>query len=422
MARSRSGRRSDGVRVAVAVALALAGLGAMAAPVPASASSAAAGRPAAGRPAAAWARYVDAPASRDVRPVRVLSSAGDVTSPGGALGHGVATLTATAPPVWPGGTTATASSYHAPNTGDNGQPRSYVPGNAIDGNTDTFWNDATPATYPATLTITAPSAVSLPGITVLSNSDGVPVDYTVSTWNGTAWVTQATVTGNSAIEREVPFPQPVSTTQVEITVTQDQNTPQGEYTRINEVYPGLVPPAPSVTLDFGKDVVGYPPTWPITSDPTAGSRPPRSTTTRSRSSTTPCGGPSTAAGAVSHPQDGNGLAVIAGVASPSRAASALSYLAKATAQPYGNAFMDNDSLVSDGSQRVYAFTSFPEIEARFTTGQAASALDEIGRLYGWMNSHDPGLTDWEGIGAGGSMYEGASRPRRTAGPPESFPS
>jgi hypothetical protein len=70
--------------------------------------------------------------------------------------------------------------------------------------------------------------------------------------------------------------------------------------------------------------------------------------------------------------------------------------------------MDNDSLVSDGTQRVYAFTSFPEIEARFlTTGQSGSALDEIDRLYGWMDDHDPGITDWEGIGAGGSMYEGA---------------
>jgi len=651
-----------------------------------------------------------------------------VTDPGGALGHGVATLTATAPPVWPGGTTASASSYHAPNTGDNGQPRSYVPGNAIDGDTGTFWNDATPATYPATLTITAPSAVSLPGITVLSNSDGVPVDYTVSTWNGTAWVTQAAVTGNSAIEREVPFPQPVSTTQVEITVTQDQNTPQGEYTRVNEVYPGLVPPAPSVTLDFGQDVVGYPrlrldgasandpglelafsettqyltdvsdftrsdngdtitpgtdqvavpatpETWtdshgcahgtqvcddglhgfrylkitlaalasdapytandgtvrisgvsldftaylgtpstykgwflssdnqlnqywygasytnelvtdtfrPSDVDPRNADNPgldgklvlfdgakrdrdpydgdiavsgltdylthdigaaprdvladladhqrsdgwippasindytlplfdypmwwavdsweyvlysgdlgyartyypnlvklldtwepsvtdanglldkgmngtggygdyaflPRSgevtyynalyvlalkdaaalagslghtadaaawaqrAQTVSAAINARLWDPSVGAyldsdtGAVAHPQDGNGLAVIAGVASPSRAASALGYLARATAQPYGNAFMDNDSLVSDGSQRVYAFTSFPEIEARFTSGQAASALDEIGRLYGWMNSHDPGLTDWEGIGAGGSMYEGA---------------
>ncbi|HEX9336160.1 MAG TPA: alpha-L-rhamnosidase C-terminal domain-containing protein, partial [Pseudonocardiaceae bacterium] len=35
-----------------------------------------------------------------------------------------------------------------------------------------------------------------------------------------------------------------------------------------------------------------------------------------------------------------------------------------------------------------------------------SAIDEIKRLYGWMATHDPGTTDWEGIGTGGSMFEG----------------
>lgn len=113
-------------------------------------------------------------------------------------------------------------------------------------------------------------------------------------------------------------------------------------------------------------------------------------------------------GPVSHPQDGNGIAIIAGVADQSRATSVLDYLAQTTETPYGNAFMDNDSLVSDGDQRVYAFTSFPEIEARFTTpGQSASALNEIDRLYGWMYTHDPGITDWEGISTGGTPYEGA---------------
>jgi len=112
-----------------------------------------------------------------------------------------------------------------------------------------------------------------------------------------------------------------------------------------------------------------------------------------------------AVGAVRHGQDGNGLAIVAGVADPSRATSALNYLAQHTAQPYGNAFMDNDTLVGDGSQRVYAFTSYPEIRARFLAGQADSAIDEIRRLYGWMAAHDPGITSWEGIGPGGSMYE-----------------
>jgi hypothetical protein len=114
-----------------------------------------------------------------------------------------------------------------------------------------------------------------------------------------------------------------------------------------------------------------------------------------------------ATGAVRHAQDGNGYAVLAGVATPAQATSALDYLDAHTSTPYGNSFMDNDTLVPDGTQRVYAFTSYPEIESRFLTGAADSAIDEIKRMYGWMASHDPGPTDWEGIGANGSMYEGA---------------
>jgi hypothetical protein len=113
-----------------------------------------------------------------------------------------------------------------------------------------------------------------------------------------------------------------------------------------------------------------------------------------------------AVGAVRHGQDGNGYAILAGVAPADRATSALNYLSAATRTPYGNAFMDNTTLVPDGNQRVYAFTSFPEITARFMSGAADSAIEEIKRLYGWMATHGPG-TDWEGIGAGGSQYEGA---------------
>ena len=87
---------------------------------------------------------------------------------------------------WPSGTIATASSYHAPNT-VNGQVRTYVPGNAIDGDVSTFWNDANPATYPAVLTVTSPAAVTLTGMAFGSSADGVPEDFTVSTWNGSAW-------------------------------------------------------------------------------------------------------------------------------------------------------------------------------------------------------------------------------------------
>jgi hypothetical protein len=719
----RSFSQHSGLRIGAVIVAALSGL-ALAGP-DASASSS----------APSWQRYVVAPASRTVRPVRTADPVGDVTNPNALLGGtgGVTTLTRSAPapkPAWSQGTSAVASSFHAPNNGNDGNPRSYVPANAIDGNTDTFWNDDTLAGYPDTLTISTATPISLPGVTVLSSSDGVPQDFTVQTWDGTTWTTAATVSANTQVQRAVPFSSPITTSQVRITVTADQPTDKGEFTRITEVWPAVVapdPPIPSVILDFGKVVVGYPaiafagastnhpgvrlafsesrqyltdrsdftrsdngasivsgtdqyavPSTPVTWTDTRGcadgskvcadglhgfrylkisldalakdapdTQPYgtvkisgvtlnftaflgtpdtyrgwfessdqalnqywynasytnelvtdtfRSTDVDPRNADSPTldgklvlhdgakrdrdpyvgdlavsgrtaylthdvapaarnvladladhqradgwippasinnytlplfdyplwwvtsswdyelytgdsayatsyypnlvkvldswypsvtdqhgllakglngtGGygdyaflPRTgevtyynalyvtalddasrlarslghtadadrwaarkttvaaainqylwdpaagayldsATGAVRHGQDGNGIAVLAGVADPSRASSALGYLSAKTALPYGNSFMDNNTLVGDGASRVYAFTSYPEIQARFLSGQADSAIDEIKRLYGWMASGDPGITDWEGIGAGGSLYEG----------------
>jgi hypothetical protein len=108
-----------------------------------------------------------------------------------------------------------------------------------------------------------------------------------------------------------------------------------------------------------------------------------------------------------HAQDGNSLSIVTGVANSSRANSVLSYLSQANARPYGNAFYDNDVVSGGYSQRVYAFISYFEIEARFIAGQADTALEEIRRLYGWMSTHDPEITQWEGIGPNGQPYEGA---------------
>ena len=684
-----------------------------------------------------WQRYLNGPTSSNVKPVSVLAYAGDVTNPSALLAAGgsVTVLNRPQPPVppsWPTGTTATASSFHDPNNGDDGTYTTYDPSNAIDGNTTTFWNDANPNTYPATLTITSPTAVTLPGVTLLSNSDGVPVDFTVQTWDGSTWQTAATVTGNSAVQVPIPFSAPVTTTQVQLVVTLDQDTPQGQFTRVNELWPGLVETItpPSVTVDFGKVVVGYPKvTFAWASDNNPGVRLAFSETTEyltDRSdfarSDESGGGPGTdqyavpptggvwtdtegyesgdqvyaeglhgfrylkitldalatdapaalpygevaidsialdftgyigtaasyggwflcsdddlnrywyaaaytnelitdtflasdcdprnaaspslegllvlqdgakrdrdpyvgdisvsgrtlfithpdaaaasrnvladlaahqtsngwippasindytlplfdyplwwvtsgwdyvlytgdtsyitahyanliavldtwytsvtdsngllnkglnntggygdyaflprsgevtyynalyvqalndgaamakvlgktadakrwtqraatvtsaintylwdtsvgayldsATGAVRHAQDGNSIAVTAGVASAAQAASALAYLAANTTLPYGNAFMDNDTLsgVDDASQRVYAFTSYPELVARFESGLADSAIDQIKRTYGWMYTNDPGITAWEGIGPDGTPYEGA---------------
>lgn len=108
-----------------------------------------------------------------------------------------------------------------------------------------------------------------------------------------------------------------------------------------------------------------------------------------------------------HAQDGNSLSILTGVANSTRANQVLSYLSSHNARPYGNSFYDNDVIGAGFSQRVYAFISYFEIEARFIVGSASSALEEIRRLYGWMASHDPMVTQWEGIGDNGSPYEGA---------------
>ncbi|MFG1604980.1 alpha-L-rhamnosidase C-terminal domain-containing protein [Actinoplanes sp. NPDC049265] len=662
-----------------------------------------------------WRSYVVAPARRTVAPARVLATTGDVRNPDGLLRAGGARTVLTGrkppePPAWPAGTTATASSYHPPNSGNDGQPRTYGPDNAIDGHLGTFWNDAEPATYPAVLTVTAPSALTLPGVTVRSNADGVPVDFTVEAGDGTTWRPVGTVTGNAAVQVPVPFAAPVTATAFRIVITRTQDSARGQFARVNELWPGLVAAdeTPSVTVDFGKVVVGWPrlrfaaasdtspgvllafsettqfltdrsdfdrqdfaggpgtdaftvpaagADWtdelhgfrylkvsldPATSgrvaidsvllefsaflgtpdtyegwfvcsddelnrywyaasytneltldtfraadcDPRGAASPslegklvlhdgpkrdrdpyvgdlavsgrtlylthpaaaeasrnvladladhqradgwippasingytlrlfdyplwwvitswdyvlytgdvdyaraywphlvkvldgwypsvtdangllsrgmnatgdygdyaflPRSGaityynanyvqalgdaarlarllghTADAERWTTRAGSVAaavnarlwdaaagayldSAAGPVRHGQDGNAIAVTAGVADPARAGSALSYLDASNRLPYGNAFMDNDTLpgVGGASERVYAFTSYPEIVARFRTGRAESAIDQIKRTYGWMHTHDPGLTQWEGIGPGGTPYEGS---------------
>ena len=70
---------------------------------------------------------------------------------------------------------------------------------------------------------------------------------------------------------------------------------------------------------------------------------------------------------------------------------------------------DNNLLgaSSDLANRVYPFTSYFELAARFSTSEntIGSAWEELRRLYGWMASRDPSVTFWEGIGANGRPYE-----------------
>lgn len=218
--------------------------------------------------AADWQRYVEGPSNPDVRPLKVVSTAGAVGDPsalvrpavtgqGTTLAYQLDGLDDSGPDFWPAGTSASASSYHSANDGG-----SYLPSNALDGNPATYWNDATAGSTDSWLEITAPSPVTIPGISLIFGPHGVPVDFQVQTWDaGTnAWVTQVSVTGNSQGQVSEAFSAPVTTQQVRIFITLNQPAPgYGQYSRIAEVYPGLLPAQqPQVLLDYGKDVGGVP--------------------------------------------------------------------------------------------------------------------------------------------------------------------
>jgi len=109
-----------------------------------------------------------------------------------------------------------------------------------------------------------------------------------------------------------------------------------------------------------------------------------------------------------HPQDGNAFAILAGLASPAQAVSAVARLDATTRLPWGNAVADADVWrggIATPSQTVYPFVSYFDVGARFATGDDASALDELRRTWAWMQSpaHATTGTDWEAIGAGGSI-------------------
>lgn len=137
-------------------------------------------------------------------------------------------------PHWPAGTVATASSTHPHPT--NG----FDPSNALDGDQGTFWNDNTINVFPDWLQVTAPTAVTLPGITIVTHPAGGAEDFTVDTLDGAGnWQTQANVTGDTDVTRYVQFDAPVTTTAVRITVTKDwEQDPSAQWTRIAEVIPG----------------------------------------------------------------------------------------------------------------------------------------------------------------------------------------
>jgi alpha-L-rhamnosidase len=214
-----------------------------------------------------WQRYVEAPSSRHVTPVAVVSATSNVSNPQALLHPGsgeTTTLTRTlvglddpGPDGWPVGSVATASSYY-PGISPSGH--TYVPSNALgEGGLGAYWNNATAGSTHSWLEVTTPSPVTLSSVTLDFDANGVPVDFYVQTWDATtaAWVNQFTVTNNSSITFAGKFPAPVETEHLRIFITLDQNIGHGQYSRIAGVFPYYSPPT-HLILDYGKDVGGVP--------------------------------------------------------------------------------------------------------------------------------------------------------------------
>ena len=143
---------------------------------------------------------------------------------------------------WSG--TASASSQYGPQL---------PPAAAIDGEVSgtpwmdgSGWNDGTPGVYPDWLQVAFPgprtihrvvvytlqdtyNAPSPPTDTMTFTKYGI-VDFDVQAWNGSAWTTVASVTGNDLVKRTVTF-LPVTTDRMRILVTRGA----GVYSHITEV-------------------------------------------------------------------------------------------------------------------------------------------------------------------------------------------
>jgi Bacterial alpha-L-rhamnosidase C-terminal domain/Bacterial alpha-L-rhamnosidase 6 hairpin glycosidase domain len=119
----------------------------------------------------------------------------------------------------------------------------------------------------------------------------------------------------------------------------------------------------------------------------------------------------TPTGPIVHPEDGNAFAILAGLASPAQARSALDYLSRHTRLPYGNAMADDnvwqEPRRSPARERVYPFIGYFDVLARYKAGLGDSALELIRREWGWMVTHaktPPGM--WELIGPHGGGLHG----------------
>ncbi len=101
-------------------------------------------------------------------------------------------------------------------------------------------------------------------------------------------------------------------------------------------------------------------------------------------------------------QDGNSLAVLFGVAPTGQDAAILAALAKTLPQtPYGPLAFTANAGLQNG---VSPFVTNDEVRALFASGDTASAISLLQRLWGYMDAPGPDFTgaDWELVGPNGA--------------------
>jgi alpha-L-rhamnosidase len=101
-------------------------------------------------------------------------------------------------------------------------------------------------------------------------------------------------------------------------------------------------------------------------------------------------------------QDGNSLAVLFGVAPTGQDAAILAALAKTLpSTPYGSLAFSTNAGLQNG---VSPFVTNDEVGALFASGDTASALSLLQRLWGYMDAPGPDYTgaDWELVGPNGA--------------------
>ncbi len=143
------------------------------------------------------------------------------------------------------GAVASASSTHsagfAADAVNNGERAGLNPGNGG------YWNDGTISSFPDWVQIDFDGAKSIDRVAIYSVQDNYTApteptdtqtftrygitDFTVQGWNGSAWVTLGTVTGNNLVKRTVSFPA-FATDRIRINVTGATN---GVWSRITEI-------------------------------------------------------------------------------------------------------------------------------------------------------------------------------------------